>query len=57
MQDIRDLADRFHQFVTNDFHHLSAEVSYIRGQLKIILMVMGALVVAVVGMVVQEVLG
>ena len=56
MQDIRDLADRFHQFVTNDFHHLSAEVSYIRGQLKIILMVMGALVVAVVGMVLQEVI-
>ena len=56
MQDIRDLADRFHKFVTNDFHHLSVEVSYIRGQLKIILMVMGALVVAVVGMVLQEVI-
>ena len=57
MQDIRDLADRFHKFVTNDFQHLSAEVAYIRGQLKIILMVMGILVVAVVGMMVQEVLG
>ena len=56
MHDIRDLAGQFHKFVTNDFHHLSAEVAFIRGQLKIILMVMGALVVAVVGMVLQEVI-
>jgi hypothetical protein len=56
MQDIRDLADRFHKFVTNDFHHLSVEVSYIKGQLKIVLMVMGILAVAVIGMLVQEVL-
>ena len=48
MHDIRDLAGQF--------HYLSAEVAFIRGQLKIILMVMGALVVAVVGMVLQEVI-
>jgi hypothetical protein len=57
MLDVRDLAAQFHKFLTNDFHHLAAEVAYIKGQLKIILMVMGILVVAVIGMVVQEAFG
>jgi hypothetical protein len=57
MQDIRDLAARFHTFVTNDFQHLALEVAYIKGQLKVILLALGIITAAVVGLVVQEAFG
>jgi hypothetical protein len=56
MQEFRELATQFHKFLNNDFRHLVAEVAYVKGQLKIILMVMGIIAVAVVGLAVQEVL-
>jgi len=56
MQEFRELATQFHKFLNNDFRHLVAEVAYVKGQLKIILMVMGIIAVAVVGLAIQEVL-
>ena len=56
MQEFRELATQFHKFLNNDFRHLVAEVAYVKGQLKIVLMVMGIIAVAVVGLAVQEVL-
>ena len=45
-ENVRDKLDRF---ITNDFHHLSLDVANLRGQLKIILMVLGVITVATVG--------
>ena len=56
MQEIRELATQFHKFLNNDFRHLVVEVAYVKGQLKIVLMLMGIIAVAVVGLAVQEVL-
>ena len=56
MQEFRELSTQFHRFLNNDFRHLVAEVAYVKGQLKIVLMVMGIIAVAVVGLAVQEVL-
>ena len=56
MQEFRELATQFHKFLNNDFRHLVAEVAYVKGQLKIVLMVMGIIAVAVVGLAVQGVL-
>jgi hypothetical protein len=56
MQEFREVATQFHKFLNNDFRHLVAEVAYVKGQLKIILMVMGIIAVAVVGLAIQEVL-
>jgi len=56
MNEFRELATQFHKFLNNDFRHLVAEVAYVKGQLKIILMVMGIIAVAVVGLAIQEVL-
>jgi len=56
MQEFRELATQFHKFLNNDFRHLVAEVAYVKGQLKIVLMVMGIIAVAVVGLAIQGVL-
>ena len=56
MNEFRELSTQFHRFLNNDFRHLVAEVAYVKGQLKIVLMVMGIIAVAVVGLAVQEVL-
>jgi hypothetical protein len=51
--------DKLERFIENDFHHLALEVSNLRGQLKILLMIVGVIAVATVGelvaMLVQEV--
>jgi len=51
--------DKLERFIENDFHHLALEVSDLRGQLKILLMIVGVIAVATVGelvtMLVQEV--
>ena len=53
--------DKLERFIENDFHHLALEVSNLRGQLKILLMIVGVIAVATVGelvaMLVQEVVG
>jgi len=56
MREIRELTEQFHKFLNNDFRHLVVEVAYVKGQLKIVLMLMGIFTVAVVGLAVQEVL-
>jgi len=56
MREIRELTEQFHNFLNNDFRHLVVEVAYVKGQLKIVLMLMGIITVAVVGLAVQEVL-
>ena len=56
MQEFRELATQFHKFLNNDFRHLVAKVAYVKGQLKIVLMVMAIIAVAVVGLAVQGVL-
>jgi len=51
--------DKLERFIENDFHHLALEVANSRGQLKILLMIVGVIAVATVGelvaMLVQEV--
>ena len=53
--------DKLERFIENDFHHLALEVANLRGQLKILLMIVGVIAVATVGelvaMLVQEVVG
>jgi len=56
LREIRELTEQFHKFLNNDFRHLVVEVAYVKGQLKIVLMLMGIITVAVVGLAVQEVL-
>jgi hypothetical protein len=41
--------DKLERFIENDFHHLALEVSNLRGQLKILLMIVGVIAVATVG--------
>jgi hypothetical protein len=52
--------DKLERFIENDFHHLALEVANLRGQLKILLMIVGVIAVATVGelvaMLVQEVI-
>ena len=41
--------DRLERFVANDFHHLALEVANLRGQLKILLMLVGLIAAATIG--------
>ena len=41
--------DKLERFIENDFHHLALEVANSRGQLKILLMIVGVIAVATVG--------
>ena len=54
------IKERVDRFIENDFHHLSLEVANMRGQLKILLMVICIISVAVIGelvaMAIQEVI-
>ena len=43
------LKQRVDRFIENDFHHLALEVANLKGQVKIILMVLGIIAVATVG--------
>ena len=40
---------RLDRFIENDFHHLALEVANLKGQVKIILMILGIIAVATVG--------
>ena len=40
---------RLDRFIENDFHHLALEVANLKGQVKIILMILGIISVATVG--------
>jgi hypothetical protein len=43
MQEIRELAAEFHKFVGNDFRHASADISFLKGQMKLVLAGLSAL--------------
>jgi hypothetical protein len=43
------IKQRLDRFIENDFHHLALEVANLKGQVKIILMVLGIIAVATVG--------
>jgi hypothetical protein len=43
------IKQRVDRFIENDFHHLALEVANLKGQVKIILMVLGIIAVATVG--------
>ena len=41
--------DRLERFVANDFHHLAVDVANMKGQLKILLMLVGLIAAATIG--------
>jgi hypothetical protein len=43
------IKSRLERFIENDFHHLALEVANLKGQVKIILMILGIIAVATVG--------
>ncbi len=43
------IKERVDRFIENDFHHLALEVANLKGQVKIILMILGIIAVATVG--------
>ena len=43
------IKQRLDRFIENDFHHLALEVANLKGQVKIILMILGIIAVATVG--------
>ena len=43
------MRNRLERFIENDFHHMALEVANLKGQLKILLMVIGIIAVATVG--------
>ena len=45
MQEIRELATQFHKFLNNDFRHIVADVSYLKGQMKLVLAGLSALLI------------
>ena len=45
MQDFRELAAQFRQFLDNDFRHTVKDISYLKGQMKLVLLALSALLV------------
>jgi hypothetical protein len=45
MQDFRELAAQFRQFLDNDFRHAVKDISYLKGQMKLVLLGLSALLV------------
>ena len=41
--------DKLERFIENDFHHLAVDVANTRGQLKILLVIVGAIAAATIG--------
>ena len=41
--------DKLERFIENDFHHLALEVANLRGQLKVLLMLVGVIAAATIG--------
>ena len=41
--------DKLERFVENDFHHLAIDVANVKGQLKILLIVVGLIAAATIG--------
>ena len=53
--------DKLERFIENDFHHLAVDVANMKGQLKILLMIVGLIAAATIGefvaIVIQQVIG
>ena len=53
--------DKLERFIENDFHHLAVDVANMKGQLKILLMIVGLIADATIGefvaIVIQGVIG
>jgi hypothetical protein len=45
VQEIRELATEFRRFVGNDFKHAIQDISYLKGQMKLVLLGLSALLV------------
>jgi len=55
------IKSRLDRFIENDFHHLALEVANLKGQLKILLIIVGVIAAATIGefvaVVIQGVIG
>ncbi len=55
------MRDKLERFIENDFHHLAVDVANMKGQLKILLMIVGLIAAATIGefvaIVIQQVIG
>ena len=45
MQEIRELAAEFQKFLNNDFRHAVQDISFLKGQMKLVLMALSALLI------------
>jgi len=45
MNEFRDLSTQFYRFLNNDFRHIVADVSYLKGQMKLVLAGLSALLI------------
>ena len=43
------LGDKLERFIENDFHHLAVDMANTRGQLKILLIIVGVIAAATIG--------
>ena len=43
MTEFRELSTQFHRFLNNDFRHASQDISYLKGQMKLVLAGLSAL--------------
>ena len=45
MNEFRELSTQFHRFLNNDFRHASQDISYLKGQMKLVLAGLSALLI------------
>ena len=45
MNEFRELSTQFHRFLHNDFRHIVEDVSYLKGQMKLVLAALSALLI------------
>jgi len=45
MNEFRELSTQFYRFLHNDFRHIVEDVSYLKGQMKLVLLGLSALLV------------
>ena len=50
------IKERVDRFIENDFHHLALEVANLKGQVKIMLMILSVIAVVTIGELVAEIL-
>jgi hypothetical protein len=50
------IKQRVDRFIENDFHHLALEVANLKGQVKIMLMILSIIAVVTIGELVAEIL-